>query len=122
MTDRAMSEAAMLESLRDIRLPEVAAGGLLADLLVAAGLAGLAVLVVAGLFRLISLRRPPKATSTLTDALQEAESLPEPLQRTAFLHMLRQHAPERYKALRGALYASDELTTPMIREEVARLV
>ncbi|MCV3274054.1 hypothetical protein [Roseobacter sinensis] len=102
MTDRALSEEAMLASLRDIQLPAEAAGGLVADLAATVGLAGLVALILAGLIRLLSrsAQRPQRR-----DPLAESRALPEAERRVALLHLLRARAPERYAAIRGEIYA-----------------
>lgn len=101
MTDRALSEEAMLASLQDIHLPAAAAGGVAADIAVIIGLASLAALVLVGLFRLLSLKvRRPSPENPLT-VLQD---LPEAERRVKLLHVLREVAPERYATIRGAIY------------------
>lgn len=120
MSETALSETAMLSSLRDIRLPAEAAGGIWADVAVSAGLAGLAALTVAGLVRLISLRLHTPSPVTLRDQLAELEHLPEADQRVGLLHLLKQVAPERYAEIRKTLYrpaAGPDLMA--LRDEVA---
>lgn len=102
MTDRALSEEAMLASLHDIHLPAVAAGSAVADIAIVIGLASLATLVIVGLFRLLSLRvrvAPP------VHPLADLQNMPEAERRVALLHLLREVAPERYATIRGAIYA-----------------
>lgn len=123
MTDRAMSETAMLASLRDIDLPAVAAGGVIADLAVTVGLAGLAALVVAGLLRLVSFRRHPGSPDDLRGQLAGLAQRPPEDRRVALLHLLRAHAPERYAAVKGRLYEpGGGVDIDTLEAEVARLV
>lgn len=101
MTDRALSEEAMLASLRDIHLPVEAAGGLAADVAVVLGLASLAALLLVSLVRLLSLK---VRVSPVRSPLDDLQALPEAERRVALLHLLRQAAPARYAAIRGAIY------------------
>lgn len=104
MSDRAISEEAMLASLQDIRLPDTAAGGALAEVAAVLGLAALAGLALAALLTLLSRRRAvPRATGS--EDMDRLAALPVPERRTALLHLLRARAPERYESLRGDLYA-----------------
>lgn len=123
MTDRALSEAAMLTSLRDVRLPAEAAGGMAADLAATVALAGCAALLIATALRLLSLRKRSDTSDTLADQLARLSALPEADKRVALLHVLRAHAPERYRALRGALYQpTGGVATTTLEAEVKRLV
>ena len=65
MSDGALSETALLASLRDIRLPSDAAGGILAEITVAVGAAGLCAIGLVLLLRLISRRQVPVDPPTL---------------------------------------------------------
>ncbi|WP_187429501.1 hypothetical protein ROLI_042100 [Roseobacter fucihabitans] len=104
MSDRAMSEEAMLASLRDMRLPSEAAGGMIADLAVTFGVAGLlAVLIAAGL-RLLSQRRVSAPVASLKTRIAECAELPAPERRVALLYLLRAQDPIRYAELRGEIY------------------
>lgn len=123
MSDRALSEEAMLASLRDIHLPALAPGGSLAELSVAVGLAALAALVLAAGLRALTVRRPRPASSSLQDRIVALQTLPEDARRIALMHLIREHAPERYAELRGTLYAPDGgLPLARLESEVARLV
>ena len=113
----------MLTSLRDIRLPAEAAGGMAADLAATIALAGCVALVIASILRVLSLRRRVEKTDSLADELARLRHLPEADRRVALLHMLRACAPERYNALRGALYRPTEaVTTAKLEAEVERIV
>lgn len=123
MTERALSEEAMLSSLRDIRLPVDASGGLVADMAVAVGLASLVALGLAALFRLISLQSVSRAGRIGRAELADLDNLPEPELRVALLHRLRSLAPERYEHLKGAIYEPGggiDITT--LQDEVQRHV
>ncbi|WP_341232955.1 hypothetical protein [uncultured Sulfitobacter sp.] len=122
MTDQAMSEAAMLISLRDITLPVDAAGGLGADIAATVGLAGILALIIAGMFRLFSMRRPA-AASPLRGQLFAIREMPDDARRIALLHLLRQAQPERYAVIKCALYQpGGGVDIDTLEAEVARLV
>ncbi len=121
--DRAMSEAAMLASLRDIHLPDLAPGGMAADIAVTVGLAGLAALLVGALLRLVSLRRKVRPRDTLRAELARLKHEPDAARRVALLHLLRARAPERYAEIKGDLYRPrGGIDTKTLEVEVARLV
>ncbi|WP_227272151.1 hypothetical protein [Roseobacter weihaiensis] len=123
MTDRAISKEAMLTSLRDIHLPAEAPGGFVADLAVAVGLACLAALVIAALLRALSLKARPNSARTLQDRLAALADRSEAERRVALLHLLREHQPDRYAELRGALYRpGNGLDLALLEAEVARRV
>lgn len=123
MTDRALSEEAMLASLRDIALPSHAAGGLAADVFMTIALAGIAGLVVAGVLRLFSLRRIARPEPTIRDRLESVRALPDADRRIALLHMLRRHAPERYREIARDLYRPQSaVTAQRLEVELERLV
>jgi len=122
MTDQAMSEAAMLISLRDITLPVEAAGGLGADIAATVGLAGVLALIIAGMLRLFSMRRTA-AASPLRGQYLAIREMPDDARRVALLHLLRQAQPERYAAIKGALYQpGGGVDIATLEAEVARLV
>jgi hypothetical protein len=122
MSDQAMSEAAMLISLRDITLPVDAAGGAVADIAVTVGLAGVLALIIAAVLRLFSMRRPA-AGSILRAQILAINDMPEDTRRVAVLHLLREAQPERYAAIRGALYQpGGGVDIATLEAEVARLV
>jgi hypothetical protein len=123
MTDRALSEAAMLSSLRDITLPAEAPGGLLAEAAMVVALAGFAAFLVAGLLRLLSMRKAAPVATDLKAMMAQAMTLPEADRRLHFLHLLRAHAPERYAGLAARLYHREgTVTTSELEAEIARLV
>lgn len=105
MTDRALSEAAMRAGLRDIHLPEAAAGGGMADLAAAVGLAAGAALLAAAILRLLSHRRRRSFAPSPRQRLERARTLPEPERRVALLRLLRDSAPDRYGELTADLYS-----------------
>ena len=122
MTDQAMSEAAMLISLRDITLPAEAAGGLGADIAATVGLAGILALFIVGMLRLFSMRRRV-AASPLRGQFLAIREMPEDARRIALLHLLRKSQPERYAAIKGALYQPEGgVDIATLEAEVARLV
>lgn len=122
MSDRAMSEEAMVTSLRDIHLPAEAAGGLIADVSVAVGLASLVALLIAATLRFLSLKRPRQAQSGLQQQVAGLADLPEAARRVALLHLLRARHPTRYSEIRGALYEpGGGVDTATLEAEVNRL-
>jgi len=104
MSEGAMSREALLAGLQDITLPIDAPGGLVAEIAATVGLAGLASLILGGVVWLLSQRRMPVRAATLKDKLDAIEMLPEDSRRLALLHLLRDHAPERYDAVSDGLY------------------
>ena len=123
MSDQALSQQAMLTSLRDIRLPEAAAGGWPADLAVAVGLAGAAALLVTLCLRALSQRRAAPSEPSPRQAFERARALPEAERRVALLALLRSHAPERYAALTRDLYSpTGAPETQALEAEVAARV
>ncbi len=123
MSDRAMSEAAMLASLRDIQLPVEAAGGLIADVAATIAASGVLALLIATVFRALSFKTAPVTTDPLAARRAALAGLPEDDRRLALLHLLRAHAPERYADLRKSLYQpSGGIDISVLEAEVNRLV
>ena len=123
MSDRALSKDAMLDSLRDIRLPSDAAGGVLSDLLMTIGLAMLAAILIGSLLRLLMVRRASGIHSSLLQAVSELQGLSEPDKRVALLHILRKQDPERYSSIQPLLYRKDrEIDVAALEAEVMRHV
>lgn len=121
MTDRALSETAMLAGLRDIRLPGEAAGGGLADLAAAIVLAAGVALIVLQILRLFSQRR--RAAPTARDRLAGLSILADDARRIALLHVLKDQAPNRFARLKSRLYSPENpLELPELESEVARVV
>lgn len=121
MTDRALSETAMLAGLRDIRLPVEAAGGSLAELAAAIALAAGAALIVLQLLRLFSQRR--RAAPMWPDRQAMLSGLADDARRMALLHLLKDRAPDRFAELKNRLYAPENpLELEELETEVARLV
>ncbi len=119
MSDGAASDAILLASLRDIRLPPSAEGGLAADLLVSAGLAALVVLAILWLF---SARRPAVTVETLAQSLEKIDRLPTEQRRIALLRLLQAKVPDRYAAISQQLYKPDAINVSALEAEVNRLV
>ncbi|MGK7755767.1 MULTISPECIES: hypothetical protein [unclassified Roseovarius] len=107
MSREPLSEAAMRESLLDIRLPPGGALDAVADVLVSAGLAGCVALAVVGLMRLAFMRRRGAVTPGVEARIAALAELPEDARRVGLLHLLKEVAPERYDALRPNLYRRD---------------
>ncbi|KRS10957.1 hypothetical protein XM53_18725 [Roseovarius atlanticus] len=107
MSGEPLSEAAMRDSLLDIRLPPGGALEAVADVLVSAGLAGCAALAIVGLMRLAMTRRRGAETPGVEARIAALRDLPEDARRVGLLHLLKEVAPERYDALRPKLYRPD---------------
>jgi len=120
--EQSFSKDTMLASLRDIRLPDTAAGGALADVMVSIGLAALAAMLCIAILRLFFRPRCNASGVTLERRVHDAFALSEADRRVALLHILKQYAPERYKALSGGLYAPGQLDMAQLEAEIARLV
>lgn len=122
-SDAALSEQTLQASLRDIRLPGEVAGAGVIDLVLVAGLAGcLAVVLLVGL-RFVTGARQPAPTQGLERQLDQLDTLTSDQQRVALLHLLRRHAPERYRQITGDLYKPGMLTDlARLRDEVRRCV
>lgn len=120
--EQSFSKDTMLASLRDIRLPDTAAGGALADIMVSIGFAGLAAMLCVTVLRVFFRPRRKSSDVPLAQRVRDAIGLPEADRRVAMLHILKQHAPERYEALSSVLYAPGHLDLAELEAEVARLV
>ncbi|MEP3844621.1 MAG: hypothetical protein ABJM43_04685 [Paracoccaceae bacterium] len=123
MSDSALSEAALLASLRDIRLPAEAAGGFLAEIAVAVGMAGLCAIGLVLLLRLISRRQGPVDPPTLQDHIDALAQCTDAERRVGLLHLLLIHAPNRFAELKPGLYRpNSSLDSQQLETEVARFV
>ena len=114
----AMSETAMLASLHDIRLPASAAGGTFADVAAAVALAALATLLILGLLRLFTTRRPKAEAGDHQHPIPDG--LPEARRRVALLHRLKRQAPDVFSRLRSRLYRPGAITVEEIEREASR--
>lgn len=103
MTEKALSEATMLASLRDIHLPAEAVGGALAEYAAVFGLAALASVGCVAILRFLSVKtaanRPERP-----DRFVEQPGWSVDRRRVALLHRLRAQNPKRYAELSGDLY------------------
>jgi hypothetical protein len=115
----AMSEAAMLASLHDIRLPASAAGGAFADVAAAVAIAAFAAVLVLGLLRLFTI---PRAQGLSEEAIPLADDLIEAHRRVALLHRLKRVAPDIFSKLRARLYKPGAVTLEEIEREASRHV
>ncbi len=107
MTDKAISQEALLQGLRDIHLPPEIAGGGIAQVLAAVAIgAGLA-LLIGGVLRLFSMRHVTARPATVSDRIKAARALPSEAQQIALLHLLKDVSPDRYQALTQGLYQPD---------------
>ncbi len=123
MSDKALSQDALLVSLRDIRLPDHAAGGILAELAVVVGLSGLCAVGVVLVLRAFSHRTPKSVDVSLATQVAALSDLAEAERRVALLHLLRVHAPARFAELKSDFYRPDtSVDLDQLETEVARLV
>ncbi|WP_170335204.1 hypothetical protein [Ruegeria arenilitoris] len=123
MNETAMSEATMLASLRDTRLPAEAAGGVLAEYAAVVGMAALAAVCVVFVLRLLSIRRVATRTGFAVDTQPDMSGWSDDRRRVALLHQLRKRDPKRYSELAGDLYrpgGGPDLAS--LKDEVARRV
>lgn len=104
MADRALTQEAVHSGLRDIRLPADAAGGLVADLLVALAIGLLLAVLFSWLARIVTLSRPKVLQPSLKRDVQALATLPDADQQIALLHLLKSRAPDRYRAMVDSLY------------------
>ena len=122
MTEKAMSETAMLAGLRDIRLPAEAAGGWPADLAAAVALAGFAALLVGWAVLLVSSAQARTRPRDLQYEISDLAALPDDDRRIALLHLLKDRAPDRFAALQEGLYRPEGgPDAARLQAEVARL-
>jgi len=112
-----MSEAALQAGLRDIRLPAEAPGDLAAEAAAALALALFAALLMSGALRLWT--RAAAAPHDPHD-VESLRHLPADRRRVALLHQLKARSPERFAALRGALYRPGGLGLADIEAAMSR--
>ncbi|MEP2028254.1 MAG: hypothetical protein ABJI96_06055 [Paracoccaceae bacterium] len=96
----------MLAGLRDIRLPDVAPGGLIAEIAVAVGFGLLVACAISFLLPLIS-RKTRETANSLRDQLSHISTFPEPQRNVALLHLIRRMSPEAAASLKDRLYRRD---------------
>ncbi|WP_394179213.1 hypothetical protein [Yoonia maritima] len=110
---------AMLSGLHDIRLPEVAPGGIISEILVAVAF-GLLLAYLTSLVLGYFLRGPAKDVGSLTDQIAALAGLPHDDRAVALLHLIQIHAPA---AVPTELYARagippiDELEAMLLKSE-----
>ncbi len=114
-----MTEAAMLASLHDIRLPASAAGGAFADVAAAVAIAAFAAVLILGLLRLFTVRRPKGFSE---DHLPLEDDMTEAHRRVALLHRLKRLEPDIFSKLRTRLYRPGAVTLEEIEREASRHV
>lgn len=122
MSGNAISKEALLAALQDIRLPNSAAGGTIAELAAIVAFGGLAALITTSVLRALSLQRRKLSTEPSEPwATQETAADPS-ARRLAALRQLKARAPERYARFADALYRPDgHPTLEQIEAELARL-
>jgi len=95
----------LANSLQDIRLPDAAAGGLLAEILAALGVGLLLAFCVGMIVRLVSRRRSAPRLATLAERIVALEDLPEPERALGLLHILKERDPQAAAQYGSAIYA-----------------
>ncbi|NOE27022.1 hypothetical protein [Ruegeria sp. HKCCD6157] len=120
MSEKALSEATMLASLRDIHLPAEAAGGAVAEYAAVLGIAALASVGCVAILRLLSVRTAANRRPDPPDRSVEQPGWSVDRRRVALLHKLRTQSPKRYAELTGDLYQpGGEPDLATLQEEVA---
>ena len=120
MADRAISQEALLQGLRDIHLPPEIAGGEIAQMQAALAMGlGLA-LIIGGILRVFSMRPKRVRPVTLNDRVIAARDLPSDAQQVALLHLLKDASPERYQALSKRIYQKGGIPAPELIEQELR--
>ena len=111
----------MLAGLRDIRLPEIAQGGTVAEIAAAVGLGLLIGCVLSFLIPLIS-RSTRGNKSDAQDRLSDILKLSEPARSVALLHLIRRRNPKATEGLRDRLYRRDAFPTAHELEQLAQQI
>ena len=104
MAEQGISHDALLAGLHDIRLPEHAAGGVLAEVMVALALGLAAALLVSLIAPLFAQRKVVAVAPALDERVAVLRDLPEEARALALLHLLREVTPEVRQQERRALY------------------
>ncbi|TNJ47433.1 hypothetical protein [Phaeobacter sp. B1627] len=121
----ALSRDALLAGLHDIHLPEVSATqssiNLWSDTCAAAGLALFVALAIASLLRAVSKPKPELQALSLTQQVAALLTRPEDEARLELAKLLKTYHPDRFGALRMALYRpSDKPDPAFLAQEVLR--
>lgn len=104
MSEKALTEATMLASLRDIHLPAEAAGGVFAEYAAVFGIAALASVGCVAILRFLSIKATANKPLETPDQFTEQLGWSADRRKVALLHRLRVQNPTRYAELRGELY------------------
>lgn len=107
----------MLAGLQDIRLPELAPGGLFAEIAVVTGIGLLIACGLSVLIPLISQSVARSAAPSLSDQIALVRHLSDTDRSVALLHLMQSHDPTAAAALRERLYARDGFPEPDELEE-----
>ena len=121
MADRAISQEALLQGLRDIHLPPEIAGGGIAQMLAALAMGLGFALIIGGILRVFSMRPKRVRPVTLNDRVIAARDLPSDAQQVALLHLLKDASPERYQALSKRIYQKGGIPAPDVIEQELRV-
>ncbi len=109
MSEGRITEAELLSGLHPLRLPETGAGGWIADLFAAIGLALLLGLLVLLALRLVSTRRRyPAAKVPLSDRIAAAKEMPDDDARLALYRLMQERSPASVKRFQSALFDPNE--------------
>jgi hypothetical protein len=105
MNEDTISHEDLVAGLQDLRLPDVAVGGLAADIVVSAAV-GLLLAFGLGFFLSVVLRRGARGEVPvrLADQIRDLRGLPEEERMVALLHLLAERDPVAAAQLRDRLY------------------
>ncbi|MDK3075313.1 hypothetical protein QO034_19725 [Sedimentitalea sp. JM2-8] len=105
MVDGAVTHDDLIAGLHGLRLPETAAGGTVADVVVAVALGLILALVVAALLSPVLARETrPDRVPDLEDRLRDLRDLPDEDRAVRLLHLLAALDPDSAAELRGRIY------------------
>lgn len=106
MSEGRISVEELRAGLHPLRMPEAGAGGWIADMFAAAGLALLLALIVASLLGALATRRRRSGRSepSLKDRFEDATGLAPDAARLEVYRLVKSHAPSKAKEFEGALF------------------
>lgn len=112
----------MLAGLQDIRLPEIAPGGLIAELAAAVGVGLLIACAFSFLIPILTRKATPNSAPSLSEQLDVARQLPEAERSVSLLHMLREQDKDTADALQDRLYGQEDFPSSRELEQLLRQI
>lgn len=112
----------LLAGLQDIRLPESAPGGLIAELAAAVGVGLLISSVLSFLIPILTRKETQNRAPSLDEKLDAARQLPEAERSVSLLHMLREQDKDAVDALQKRLYGQAEFPSSQELEQQLRQI